>query len=757
MSKSAKKLMRQAWSAAAMGQPLRASMQYIDGKAMLSVAPASRHLADTYADLCGVPSQATREDTVFAWESYADYFFGESGPLSNIIPDYSPRQGQMQMARIVERALQMSDVAAINAPTGTGKSLAYLAPALAQSADSKKPVIISTSSKTLQGQILNSDLPLLEGVFPGVTVAIVKGRTNYVCERKLRNSEIPKHVEYMIPETGLIDELQLDPEDREAIALESGTICKGCPLRSECRYQEQRREARNADVIVINHALLAVDLFKTEILPDASAYIVDEAHKLPGYLRSALASEIAVKGLDLLAARTEKHERCLSIPRILVQEFWAEVENESEEEGYIQPSTVINAGSSLAAEMIRIANILFTEEDEPRNDEEAADAALAARIRSMADNIQDVSGQPSSTECRWALLDEHQIVEGIQVAPLEVSEHMSKVIGYGEPDYRCIECRETVAEPLYVRKHRFICRHCRDGVDGLERHDGRQVDRMPNAPAWIFTSATMSVNGVLDRFCEELGVESAMQACVETPFDYESTTMLYVADDLPEPSDPQHTGLAADRIIDLVRASQGGALLLYASRRAMEEASHQVSGRLRNMGLNVMVQDEIPKEDIVDTMRTQPDCVTFGLASFREGVDIPGLNLRLVVIDKLLFEPPSPYSRNREQAMNERAAAEGYTGFALEFYAFNHIAVTDMVLEMQQAFGRLNRRTSDRGVVAIMDPRATHKRYGQRRLLPSLPPAPKVTLEVATTYLSRLAGEAVVQPSLFQYEDDLDL
>lgn len=754
--RDAKRLMRKAWATAAMDSPYRPSMTFIDGKAVLSVGNVAPGVADAYADICGVPGKAKRDGNTFVWDSHADKFFAHDGPLSYMIPDYQPRQGQVQMSRIVERALQMKDIAVVNAPTGTGKSMAYLVPAL--ELNEEKPVIISTSSKTLQSQILESDVPMLRSMYPDAKVVIMKGRSNYVCERKLEAANIPKHVEYMIPGTGLIDDLQIDIEDRQAIQMEPTTVCKGCPLYRDCRYQKHREEAKKADIIVVNHAILAIHLMNQPLLPKAAAYIIDEAHKFPNYARGALTKEVTVKGLEWLDSRMANNINCRTMPSTL--DFWKAVEYaQISEDGDINAED-IEEGKELAYALTGIATELWDSDDIPADSNEAADAALAGAIRSMAERIAAVSIAPNNTFCRWAILDEHGIIEGIQMTPLEIDGYINNAIGYiSEQDFRCVDCREETREPRYVINHNFICRHCRDEVEhGLEIWDGKQVDRRPNSPAWVFTSATLAVDGNAQAFCDGLGIESAMIASVATPFDYAATTMLYIASDLPEPADSTHTAKAADRAYELIESSKGGALILYASRRAMKDAAAQLTPMLQNAGLTVMVQDDLPKTEIIATMRSDPHCVTFGLASFREGVDIAGLNLRLLIIDKLFFEAPSPYSRAREAAINEWAAAQGYTGYALDFYAFNKIAVTDMILEMLQAAGRLNRRDTDRGVIAIMDPRAATKAYGRRRLLSSLPPAAQAPLELVLQYLTRLAAEVGTAEQLDLYvEDELDL
>lgn len=751
--RDAKRLMRQAWTAACMGKALRPSMTCTNGKMKLSVS--APHLADTYADLSGVPSHATRDEGTFSWGSHADKFFAIDGPLSHMIPGYQPRLGQVQMARVVERALEMRDVAVINAPTGTGKSMAYLVPALEIEAD--KPVIISTSSKTLQSQILDSDMPLLRSVYPDAKVAIMKGKTNYVCERKLEDYPLPKHVEYMIPDTGLIDEIHLDPTDREGIQVESGTICRGCPLRRDCRYQAHKAEARDADIIVVNHAILAIHMMKQPLLPPASAYIVDEAHKLDQSVRGSLTTEVTKSALQVLDRRMSNNIDCPAMPSD--SGLWSDVEAALTDDDGSMDLEGMPAGCEFADQLRGIGTALWDDGDLPENTAEAAKAALSRAILSMAERVDTISRAPVAQTCRWAITDEHGIILGVQSSPLEIAEYMRNAIGYEEMDYRCRDCHEDVQPPYRVINQRFICRHCRDVPEmETEALDGRQADRRPNSPAWVFTSATIAVDGDTSAFKESLGIESAMTATVKSPFDYGATTMMYIADDLPAPTEPFHTSSAADRAYELIQASQGGALLLYASNRAMVDAAAQLEPMMRQAGLTVMVQGELPKTDIIEAMRGNPNCVTFGLASFREGVDIAGLNLRLLVIDKLFFEPPSPYSRSREVAINEWAASQGYVGFALDFYAFDKIAITNMILEMQQAVGRLNRRQTDRGVIAIMDCRAKTKAYGRRRLIPSLPPAAQVPIEIAKQYLERLADEASVSEQIHFYtEDDLDL
>jgi ATP-dependent DNA helicase DinG len=616
--------------------------------------------------------------------------FDANGPLASKIAEYRARSQQLEMATCVADAMRDNAVLVCEAGTGTGKTFAYLVPALL----SGGKVIISTGTKTLQDQLYRRDLPTVRAALGvPVTTALLKGRANYVChyhlERNLGGRPHGREVEIdlrriasfaRVTRTGDKGELADVPEEAPAWDLATSTRenCLGqpCPRYRDCFVMAARREALAADLVVVNHHLFFADVMlkdegMAELLPACNTVVFDEAHQLPETatlffgetLSTAQLIELArdVRAETLagardarepphLAAELDKAARDLrlALPREGARLTAASVVRE---QGF---------SDSLAALDLALASL------------SGALEILAERSEGLA-RCSERAGQAQGLLERWR--DESRTD---QVRWIEVLGHSLRLN----------------ATPLSVAE---IFR--------------RQLDGRPRA--WIFTSATLAVAGDFGHYRKEMGLHDARTAFWGSPFDYASHALLYAPKNLPDPNSVEHTRAVIAASLPLIRASGGGAFLLFTTLRAMRFAHQLLREEFDRAGLEypLMLQGQGSRSELLERFRAQGNAVLVGSASFWEGVDVRGEALSLVVIDKLPFAPPDdPVLAARLESL-ERSGGNPFLDYQLPQAA----------IALKQGAGRLIRDEADRGVLAICDPRLIAKPYG-RRILASLPP-----------------------------------
>jgi ATP-dependent DNA helicase DinG len=618
------------------------------------------------------------------------------------------------MAEAVERALREESILFCEAGTGTGKTLAYLLPAIL----SGKKVVISTATRALQEQIVSQDLPLLErafGLHPRVRV--MKGLSNYVCLRRF--DEFRKSPEALRPRyaralaslesftgdstTGDVAELAALPEDepvwREVIASSDTRLGQSCAFYRECFVTRMKREAAAADVLVVNHHLFFADLalrgpHPGRALPDYDAVVFDEAHQLED-----IASDFF--GLRVSEAR---------VARVL-----RDAERSAAAAGFGEALFSGGSAQNLAAQVELATRALFAE--------------LAAR-RGANDGRWAVErdvwiGRPM--EC-WYRLDD----------ALDV--HAAYFAGLAEQSTLAVEALELVARRVQALREQFAA--IIDGGSGRVTWfentasgavlSSSQVDLsailrervFETIPSVVLTSATLTNSvhrpgtpgseqkSAFEFLRQRLGADGdGVQACelvVESPFDFESRALFYTPRDLPSPSAFAFGDAAAERIAELVRITGGGAFVLTTSLRSMRLLHEKLRQRLP--GKRLLLQGEMPKPALVSSFRAAGDAVLVATSSFWEGVDVPGRALRLVVLEKIPFPVPSdPIVQARSLALDR----EGRNSF-MDYH------VPSAALTLKQGFGRLIRSSSDAGIVALLDERV-HRRGYARRLLASLP------------------------------------
>jgi ATP-dependent DNA helicase DinG len=588
------------------------------------------------------------------------------GLLSRHIAGYEARPAQIEMAELIERCIVEAQHAVIEAGTGTGKSFAYLIPSI----EGHHQTIVSTANKTLQAQLIGKDLPTLQEILPvEFTFCIAKGKSNYLCLDKLaRVHPAANAIGRWIAstDTGDIDEAPrpLAPEEKERLC--AGDACMGrrCPHYARCFYYQAKRRRAEADVVVTNHALLCQHMMYPDagLLPLTPVLIVDEAHQLESYA-------MRTQSMDLSPFSFRGPARSL---RGDGEQFLAELAGDSnQQDALVHPLLEYPSGHALADEIDAVTTEIDMEAavDDRRRAEQRAKVddllALSGRVRALATQTQ-----PGSV--RHVLRRRDYLVG--QVTRFDVSEFL---------------------RALAVNHHTVV-----------------------------YTSATLADGkGSFRYFMSRNGVTDAETLQLDSPFDFEDQARLYLPRRVRMPVPDHRNRDRFDRMARvgakvLVEASRGGALCLYTSYHAMHAAADYLAAETP---YPVKRQGEMSRAGLIRWLKSTPGAVLCATASFWEGIDVPGEALRLVVIDKIPFTPPSPVESARQRAIGGRA--------------FLELSIPEATLRLKQGFGRLIRSQSDYGVVAILDPRLWTRPYG-RLILRALPPAAEVydAQQVATFY-----------------------
>lgn len=602
--------------------------------------------------------------------------------LSGILPDYVYRKSQFNLAAAIESILGAGGNGVFEAGTGIGKSFAYLIPALR----SKSRVLISTGTRNLQDQLYLKDLPLLLKSYPHRRVALLKGRSNYLCpyrlNRNLRqkqaaDSQLERLVEirswYSTTRTGDLTEL-LDPEDDPALmrmVTSSSDNCLGsrCPNFDECPLYRARNYAQQADLVVVNHHLLFADISQREqglpsLLPDADAVIVDEAHQIPSIARRFFGRSISSAQLIELCRdlRTE-----LSLLGNDDAETLAVVGHcESAVDKLRQ--RILSTEQKNFQQFVRRSGAMLDETD-------LVLAELAERVSNIADRSQGLA-QCADRAARFV----------DQFALLTVTSDLDD--GYVQWIDRTANGFVIHLAPLSI-------------AEDMKSLTGDA------ARSWIFTSATLTVAGDFEGFTGEMGLSDATTGLFESPYDYASCVRGHVLASLPDPGDQDHTSLLVAQVQPVIRHNAGRTFFLFTSHRALRRAA----ALFVDFGHPVFVQGSLSKARLLEQFKRTERSILLATQSFWEGVDMKGADVRLLIIDKLPFPPPDdPLFQARSAVL----AADGQNGFV-------QLSMPAAALSLRQGFGRLIRQESDRGLFLLGDKRVISKSYG-RYFCSSLPP-----------------------------------
>jgi len=671
---------------------------------------------------------------------HVDAVLGPGSPLAGRLAEYEHREGQLAMARAVHEALARDGHLFVEAGTGTGKTLAYLVPAIL----SGKRVIVSTATHALQEQIFTKDLPLVREVLAehGVTfrAALMKGLSNYVCKRRLgerlRSGE-PVSAELarierwaLATESGdraeLVDLAENAPAWRD---VQSGTDTRlGAPCKhyEECFVTRMRRNADDAEIIVVNHHLFFADLaLRTSknggyggAIPAYDAVVFDEAHQIESVATDFFGVRISTTRIDALVRDARRAIFAARVMDAASMKLVDGVEHAGHEffrawQGAGGGAPARRGPPSARGGGEETKRILGADEwTAPRREATARlDATLDALVAFAEAN------------------DREDAMAVIARRGVDLRTDLVRIEATANAEERHWEDDDPVAGALARAAEGF-----KRGVVWIDRRDRnvslgaspvelgpllreRLFERVPSVICTSATLATATSVGPSFHFAKSrLGARAdADELVVPSPFDFATRAALYVAEDLPEPSDALFDEVAADRVAELVAITGGGAFVLCTSTRAMRTMRELLAGRVPGA---LLVQGEAPKHVLLERFRLggeQSDAVLVATMSFWEGVDVPGGALRLVVMDKIPFAVPSDPV---VAARSARIEADGGN-------AFTQYSVPSAAITLKQGFGRLIRTKRDAGLVALLDRRAVRRGYG-KTLLASLPPARRV-------------------------------
>lgn len=629
----------------------------------------------------------------------------QGGALASHVDAFTPRAAQLQLTAAIAEAFEQRDVLLAEAGTGTGKTYAYLVPALL----SGLKTIISTGTRALQDQLYHRDLPRVRAALGiGHRSALLKGRGNYLCKYRLQQArgeprlanggfttqEQVAQFQRIVAWSGRtrfgdVAELDALADDSPLLTMVTSTVdnCLGneCPFWEECFVVQARQRAQAADVVVVNHHLLLADLALKqegfgEILPGAQAFVIDEAHQLPELAANFFGEGFGMRPWQELARDCVAESRSVAAAQASLQAPVAELE--------------------LALRELRAA----MEDLPPRGTQWRALAK--PQVREGFDALVTALAQ-----LHGVLAHVREASPGLDACHARAQEGMAKLarwLGEDEPQLDFDADPETAGasgnDVLWyeLTPRGFRCQRTPMDVSGpLRQH------REQSRAAWVFTSATLTVDGGFEHIAERLGLDDPATLIQPSPFDWTQQALCYLPAGLPDPAARGYGDALVAALTPVLQASHGRAFLLFASHRALRDAANA----LRGGPWPLFVQGEAPRASLLQRFRESGNGVLLGSASFREGVDVVGDALSVVMLDKLPFAAPDdPVFEARLDAIRR----EGGNPFRDE-------QLPQAVIALKQGVGRLIRSESDRGVLMLCDPRLLSKSYG-RVFLDSLPP-----------------------------------
>ncbi|MCS0616534.1 ATP-dependent DNA helicase [Massilia kyonggiensis] len=650
-------------------------------------------MSEADLDAAQAPSEPTGK-----YDAEVDRIFGAGGPLAPAVGTFKPRQSQTEMAKAIAHAISEQGTLIAEAGTGTGKTFAYLVPALLWGGKT----IISTGTKNLQDQLFSRDIPTVRAALRApVSVALLKGRSNYLChyhlERTLSNGrltsrddvghlrEISRFIK--MSQSGDKAELTKVPETASVWNLVTSTRenCVGqeCQYYQDCFVMKARREAQQADVVVVNHHLFFADVAlkeggMAELLPSANTIIFDEAHQLP---------EVAT----LFFGTTVSTGQVLELCRDVLAEGlaharggvdWAKVVTVVEKAARDLRLTFPEGGTRLSLPQIPPSSEFFPALDKLKEELEG----LIDVLESQAERAETIE------QCRVRAVEMLEQYKAWKSEPKKGKE---------------IEGDDAV---LWVEAFSSSLQLHKTPLSIAPIFAGQ---RAGTPRSWIFTSATLAVKNDFKHFTAQLGMTGEPAQSWPSPFNYQEQGILYVPTGLPEPNTFGYTDAVVDMALPVIEAAGGRCFFLCTTIRAVNRVAERLREEFAARGLDfpLFVQGERGRTELLDSFRNAGNAVLVGSQSFWEGVDVRGEALSLVIIDKLPFAPPDdPVLAARIEVMEKK----GMNGFV-------HHTLPEAIINLKQGAGRLIRDVEDRGVLMLCDPRVISKPYG-RRIWQSLPP-----------------------------------
>ena len=623
-----------------------------------------------------------------------EQIFAAGGPLGAAVDSFRTRPAQVEMAQAIARTMASNEVLMAEAGTGTGKTFAYLVPALLWGGK----VIISTGTKNLQDQLFLRDIPTVRHALNApVTIALLKGRANYLCPfhlaRTLENGRLTSREDVghlraisrfaKTTQTGDKAELSSVPENALIWNLVTSTrdTCMGaeCQHYQDCFVMKARREAQQADIVVVNHHLFFADVALkdtgvAELLPTANTVIFDEAHQLPDtatlfFGESVSTSQVLELCRDVLAEGLV-HARDGA--------KWGEVVTPVEKAARDLRLTFPQDFVRLSVGQIAPSSDFYPALEKLQNEL----AAMTATLESQAERAETIA------QCRnRAVL----LVDALQAWQAKTNTGDAETVLWVEAFSSSLQLHQTPLSiaPIFSKQR-----------EGTPR-------------AWIFTSATLAVKNNFQHFASQMGLSDEPAQTWPSPFDYGQQALLYVPETMPPPNSPGYTDAVIDAALPVIQASDGRAFVLCTTLRAVNRAGERLRDEFaqRKLPYTLLVQGEAGRTELLERFRAAGNAVLVGSQSFWEGVDVRGDALTTVIIDRLPFAPPDdPVLAARIAAM-EKNGGNGFMDYQLP----------EAIIGLKQGAGRLIRDETDRGVLMICDPRLIASRYG-RRIWQSLPP-----------------------------------
>ena len=605
--------------------------------------------------------------------------FGDEGALAAVISGYKPRDAQIEMAEQIAHAIESQQNLIAEAGTGTGKTFAYLIPAIV----SRKKVIVSTGTKNLQDQLFNKDLPLIRKALTRYPfkASLLKGRANYLCTYRLEqalnsafgysqdDAKSLAHIKAWAKRTKTGDVSEVadvndgDPIWFNATSTPDNCLGQNCPDSADCFLIKARKQAQEADIVIVNHHLLCADwsIRETgfgELLPDAEVVVIDEAHQLADTASNFLGVTISGKQLVDLAddSLAEYFTDAKDMPdlRTACEDLQHEVKD-------------LRLAFGLELRRGDWQEIV----DNPKIS--AALESLQKQLARLTDQLERASVRSKGLE---SCFDRAEALD-MQLETL-INDQDGQWIKWYETYGKSFTLSRT---PLDIAK---------EFRSFMNRHQA----------TWIFTSATLSVANNFVHFSKNLGLSGALSQSWESPFDYPNQALFYHPRGLPQPSDPEFTDKIIEFVVPVLEASRGRAFFLFTSHRALQRAAQLLEGRV---DYPLLIQGTKSKGVLLEQFKQLGHAVLLATASFWEGVDVRGDALSCVIIDKLPFASPGdPVLKARLAAMEQ----QGRNPF------FEH-QLPSAIIMLRQGVGRLIRDVEDRGVLMVCDPRLLKKTYGQ--------------------------------------------
>lgn len=620
---------------------------------------------------------------------------GDDGPIAAHLTGFAPRTEQQHLAEAIFKNLENGKVLIGEAGTGTGKTFAYLVPAIL----SGQRIIISTGTRHLQDQLFYNDLPLVNRALgTGVSICLLKGRANYLCKHRLQRAmrhpalldeRHQKHLRIILDWSrntrhGDIAEVIGVPEDSMVwgFIVSNDEFCSKHEFEDlvDCYIHKARKRAQESDIVVVNHHLLCADLSLKEqgfgeLLPGANGFVIDEAHQLPDIAAQFFGRKLSSRQLLDLARDTVGEQLHEAPDNRELRELAQELE-----------TGIRHFRLAFAIEPNRAPWISVRQD--------AAIERELARLTLLLGSLQE------------ALDDVAERGKGLESCHKRANVHADTLKRFVDNDANSefVHWYETFRTGFSLNMTPMtVARPFQQAMQAM-------------TSSWVFTSATLAVGGDFSHFKTQLGLDDADELQVDSPFDYRHNALLYLPENLPEPQHRDYTSRIVDMIMPVLQASVGRAFLLFTSYRAMNEAASLLEDRIE---FPLLVQGQMPKRELLEAFQSVGNAVLLGTSSFWEGVDVRGEALSLVVIDKLPFgSPGDPVMSARIDHMKQ--------GGGNPFFEYQ---VPQAAIALKQGVGRLIRDVSDRGVLVLCDPRIRTRNYGEV-FITSLPPMP-ITRDLA--------------------------